>query len=185
MMSIKARIKYWFGLAIAGGLLMFTFYNTNAEKMKKLEVGDKVPHFELKDQFGHLRSIDEWLGKKNMIIYFYPKDHTGGCTAQACRFRDDYEDFFALGAEVIGISGDGQASHEKFAGDYNLPFVLLSDEDRKVRDAFGVGRTWFGLFSARITFVVDKKGNIIHTFEGTLNATKHVEEALNVLREAQ
>jgi peroxiredoxin Q/BCP len=152
--------------------------------MKKLEVGDKVPHFELKDQNGNLRSIEEWLGKKNMVIYFYPKDHTGGCTAQACRFRDDYEDFKELGAEVIGISGDGQNSHEKFAGDYNLPFVLLSDEDRSVRNAFGVGRIWFGLFSARITFVVDKQGTIIHTFEGSIDATKHVEEALKILRAA-
>lgn len=184
-MKRVATISIYIALAMATGVLFLSFNQSNAEKMKKLEVGDMVPHFALKDQNGKLRSVEEWLGKKNMVIYFYPKDHTGGCTAEACRFRDDYEAFQDLGAEVIGISGDGQSSHEKFAGDYNLPFVLLSDEDRKVRDAFGVGHSWFGLFSARITFVVDKQGNIIHTFEGTLNATKHVDEALNVLRKAQ
>lgn len=184
-MKRVATISIIIALAMATGILFLSFNQSNAEKMKKLEVGDMVPHFALKDQNGKLRSVEEWLGKKNMVIYFYPKDHTGGCTAEACRFRDDYEAFQDLGAEVIGISGDGQSSHEKFAGDYNLPFVLLSDEDRMVRDAFGVGHSWFGLFSARITFVVDKQGNIIHTFEGTLNATKHVEEALNVLRTAQ
>ena len=172
-------------LGIAAGVLIFGVIQTNAQKMKELEVGDKVPQFLLKDQNGNERSSAEWLGKKSMVIFFYPKDFTPGCTAEACRFRDDYEDFTDLGAEVIGISGDGQASHEKFSKNYNLPFVLLSDEDRKVQNAFGVGRSWFGLFSARITFVVDKQGKIIHTFEGTLNASKHVEEALNVLRAAQ
>ncbi len=184
-MKRPSRNRIILAFGIAAGVLIFGVIQTNAQKMKKLEVGDKVPHFALKDQNGKLRSVEEWLGKSNMVIYFYPKDHTGGCTAEACRFRDDYEAFQDLGAEVIGISGDGQSSHEKFAGDYNLPFVLLSDENRKVQNAFGVGRSWFGLFSARITFVVDKQGKIIHTFESTLKATKHVEEALNVLRAAQ
>jgi peroxiredoxin Q/BCP len=112
-----------------------------------------------------------------MVVYFYPKDETAGCTAEACSFRDSYEDFTAAGAEVIGISGDSSSSHEKFASHHRLPFVLLSDPDGTARDAFGVKKT-LGLIPGRYTFVVDRKGVIQHGFESQVRVGKHVDEAL-------
>ena len=123
-----------------------------------LKVGDRIPHFELLNQHGELFKSETVLGVKPLVVYFYPKDETPGCTAEACSFRDHYEEFLELGAEVIGISSDGVKSHQKFATRHKLPFVLLSDSKKKVQRLFKLPKILFGLFTKRITFVIDKDG---------------------------
>ena len=148
---------------------------------KLLAVGDTAPNFRLPTSNGSYVSLADFLGKKNVVVYFYPKDFTQGCTAEACSFRDSYESFKDLGAEVIGISSDGQNSHRDFAQQYHLPFILLSDVDDAVRKAYGVKKT-LGLFAGRVSFVVDKKGIIRHVFSSQTRATAHVGEALILLK---
>lgn len=99
-----------------------------------LQIGDKIPNFTAIDSSGNYFDSSAIVGIRPVVLYFYPKDNTPGCTAQACSFRDQYEDFKDLGAEVIGISGDSAASHEKFIQKYNLPFILISDSDKKIRN---------------------------------------------------
>ena len=149
--------------------------------MAKVEVGDIAPDFELKDKDDNLVKLSNYRGKQSVVLYFYPKDETSGCTAQACSFRDSYEDFKAAGAEVIGISSDTKRSHEGFATRHSLPFVLLSDVIGKVRKAYGA-YDMFGLIPGRVTFVIDKEGRVIHKFDSQLSPTKHIEEALNKLK---
>ena len=146
-----------------------------------LQVGDKIPKFTAKDNKGNDFDSDSIIGKKPVVIYFYPKDNTPGCTAQACSFRDQYEDFKDLGAEVIGISSDSIASHEKFIHKYQLPFILLSDSDKKIRTLFGVKSDLFGLLPGRVTYVVDKNG-IIQLIFDSMNATNHIPKALDVIQ---
>lgn len=149
--------------------------------MAKVEVGDIAPDFELKDKDDNLVKLSNYRGKQSVVLYFYPKDETSGCTTQACSFRDSYEDFKAAGAEVIGISSDTKRSHEGFASRHSLPFVLLSDIIGKVRKAYGA-YDMFGLIPGRVTFVIDKEGRVIHKFDSQLSPTKHIEEALNKLK---
>jgi peroxiredoxin Q/BCP len=146
-----------------------------------LQVGDKIPNFNAKDTNGHDFDSLDIVGKKVLVIYFYPKDNTPGCTAQACSFRDQYEDFKDLGAEVIGISSDSEDSHQKFSQQYQLPFILLSDQDKKIRTLFGVKPDLFGLLPGRVTFVVDTNGIIRMVFD-SMQATKHIPKALAVVR---
>lgn len=148
-----------------------------------LKIGDKVPSFILKDQHGNNFNIDSLIGKKALVIFFYPKDFTPGCIKEVCSFRDQYEDFTDLGAEVIGISGDGESSHDKFAKKYELPFTLLSDENKKVRNLFGVKSSLMGLLPGRVTYVIDKSGNVQLIFENQFGAEKHIEESLAILKE--
>lgn len=148
----------------------------------KLKTGSKIPSFILPDQDGNDVDINDMLGKSNLVIYFYPKDDTPGCTAEACTFRDQFVDFKDAGAEVIGISSDSVASHKQFAEKHRLPFRLLSDSAKKVRKAFGVPADMLGLIPGRVTYVVDKQGVIQHIFNSQLNAAKHVEEAIAVLK---
>lgn len=146
-----------------------------------LEKGDKVPHFELKDQEGNLVNSKDLLEKKPLVIYFYPKNFTPGCTKEACSFRDSYEDFKGAGAEVIGISSDSEKSHSKFAQKYKLPFILLSDEKGKVRKQFGIKKSLLGLVPGRETFVVDTDGKVIFKFN-SLDASRHMGKALKALK---
>ncbi len=146
-----------------------------------LKVGDTVPHFTAKDTFGQSFDSTLILGKKPVVIYFYPKDDTRVCTEQACTFRDRYEDFKDLGAEVIGVSGDSSASHQKFASKYQLPFTLLSDSDKKLRHLFGVPTALFGLIPGRVTYVIDEKG-IIRLIFDNLSGKIHIEKALQMLQ---
>jgi peroxiredoxin Q/BCP len=146
-----------------------------------LQVGDKVPDFSAKDSKGNDFDSASIVGKKPAVFYFYPKDNTPGCTAQACSFRDQYEDFKDLGAEVIGISSDGVESHKKFAQQYKLPFLLLSDNDKKLRNLFGVKPSLFGLIPGRVTYVVDKNGIIRLVFD-SLVATNHIPRALETVK---
>ena len=129
-----------------------------------LEIGTKAPNFTLKDKNGVDVSLSDFLGKK-VVLYFYPRDNTPGCTRQACAFAGAYKQFEAKGVEVIGISKDSVASHVKFAEKYNLPFVLLSDPDRVAIEAYGVwqekkqyGKVAFGV--VRTTFIIDENGNV-------------------------
>jgi len=146
-----------------------------------LKVGDTIPNFSSKDTNGNLFESKNLVGQKPVVIYFYPKDNTPGCTAQACSFRDQYQDFQDLGAEVIGISSDSEASHQKFSKQYKLPFILLSDNDKKVRNLFGVPAGLFGLIPGRVTYVADKQGIIKMIFDSVL-ATKHIPKALEAIK---
>ena len=121
------------------------------------------------------------MGHKPLVIYFYPKDNTPGCTAQACSFRDQYEDFKDLGAEVIGISSDSVSSHQQFTRQFKLPFILLSDSDKKIRKLFGVPTGMFGLIPGRVTYVTDKNGVVQMIFDSML-ATKHIPKALEAIK---
>lgn len=145
-----------------------------------LQVGDKIPIFSAKDNNGNDFDSDSIIGRNPVVIYFYPKDNTPGCTAQACSFRDQYEDFKDLGAEVIGISSDSIASHEKFIQKYNLPFILLSDSDKKIRNLFGVKANLFGLLPGRVTYVADKNGIIQLVFDSMM-ASNHIPKALEII----
>jgi len=146
-----------------------------------LKVGDTIPNFSSKDTNGNLFESKNLVGQKPVVIYFYPKDNTPGCTAQACSFRDQYQDFQDLGAEVIGISSDSEASHQKFSKQYKLPFILLSDNDKKIRNLFGVPAGLFGLIPGRVTYVADKQGIIKMIFDSVL-ATKHIPKALEAIK---
>jgi peroxiredoxin Q/BCP len=147
----------------------------------ELKVGDKIPNFRAKDTNGNDFDSQKIIGQKPLVIYFYPKDNTPGCTAQACSFRDQYEDFKDLGAEVIGISSDSIASHQKFTQQYKLPFILLSDTDKNIRKLFGVPSGLFGILPGRVTYVADKTGTIIMVFDSMM-AKRHIPKALEAIR---
>jgi thioredoxin-dependent peroxiredoxin len=143
-------------------------------------VGSKAPDFTLPSQSGEMVSLKEFLGEKVMILYFYPKDDTPGCTKEACAFRDEHEEFGKLDAEVIGVSSDSVESHRRFAEKHDLSFTLLSDEGGKVRKLYGVSNT-FGIFPGRVTYVIDEAGVVRHVFSSQIGAVKHVEGALKSL----
>lgn len=145
-----------------------------------LKVGEVVPYFELQDQEGELFKSDTLIGKKPVVVYFYPKDETPGCTAEACSFRDNYEDFIALGAEVIGISSDSIGNHKRFAKQHRLPFILLADTHKKVQRLFKLPKMLFGLYTKRITFVISPTGEVVYVHDSLL-ATSHIKKALKAL----
>ena len=147
-----------------------------------IEAGQPAPDFELPDAEGKPVRLADFRGKKAIVLYFYPKDDTPGCTAEACSFRDSYEDFSDAGAEVIGVSSDSTASHAKFAKRHKLPFTLLSDAKGEVRKKYGVPST-MGLLPGRVTYVIDKQGVVRHVFNSQLQATRHVSEALAALEQ--
>jgi peroxiredoxin Q/BCP len=149
-----------------------------------VKVGDKAPNFTLPSQIGDTVTLSEFFGKKNVVLYFYPKDETTGCTKEACTFRDNYEELTNLGAEVIGVSGQSVESHKSFASHYGLPFILLSDEDNNVRELYGVPST-MGIIPGRVTYMIDKKGMVRHIFNSQTQAQKHVEEAKKTLLEIE
>ncbi|MEO0488900.1 MAG: peroxiredoxin [Cyanobacteria bacterium P01_A01_bin.123] len=146
-----------------------------------VKVGDTAPDFALQSASGETVKLSDFKGQKPVVLYFYPKDDTPGCTAEACSFRDSYEAFTDAGAEVIGVSSDSPASHQKFAAKHSLPFTLLSDEGSKMRKAYGVPAT-LGLLPGRVTYVIDPAGTVQHVFNSQFNATAHVGEALGVLQ---
>lgn len=146
-----------------------------------VKVGDIAPDFTLPAQNGSTVSLRDFRGQKAVVLYFYPKDDTPGCTAESCAFRDQYEVFKTAGAEVIGVSGDSKESHQKFAAKYNLPFVLLSDKDDQVRKQYGATMA-FGLIPGRVTYVLDKQGVVQYVFDSMLNFQGHVQEALKTIQ---
>jgi peroxiredoxin Q/BCP len=143
-------------------------------------VGDTAPRFRLPARDGSYVSSDGFRGRK-LVLYFYPKDGTRGCTREACSFRDSYSAFKELGAEIVGISPDSVNAHEKFADDEQLPFPLLSDSDGSTRRAYGVKST-LGLIPGRTTFVIDKQGIIRHVYSSQIHPERHVKEALTALK---
>jgi thioredoxin-dependent peroxiredoxin len=145
-----------------------------------LQVGDTAPDFELPSQAGDTVKLSDHRGHW-VVVYFYPQDDTPGCTAEACSFRDNYEDFTDAGAAVIGISGDSVESHVKFADKHNLPFTLLSDGDGQLRKAWGVSKS-LGLLPGRVTYVIDPEGVVQKRFSSQLRAKQHHQEALSTIR---
>lgn len=145
-----------------------------------LKKGDRLPDIALEDQDGKILALHSFIGKP-LVIYFYPKNNTRVCTAQACGFRDNYEAFLESNAEIIGISSDSSDSHKEVANRRNLPFILLSDAKKEARKAFGLPSI-LGLLPGRVTFIADQEGIIKHTFRADFNANKHIEEALKVVQ---
>jgi len=148
-----------------------------------LDIGTTLPQFSLKDQYGNDFSVTELKGKNPIVIYFYPKNFTPGCTKEACSFRDAFQDFSDEGAIVIGISSDSEASHKKFASRYNLPFTLLADSNKKVRKMFGVKNSMLGLLPGRETFVFNDNGELTFKFN-SIGAEDHIKKALRHLKKS-
>jgi peroxiredoxin Q/BCP len=147
-------------------------------------VGDKAPDFTLPSQSGEQVRLQDRLGDQVVVLYFYPKDNTSGCTAEACAFRDSHETFTDAGAEVIGVSSDSADKHAAFAGRHNLPFTLLSDRGGRVRKSYGVPSV-FGVIPGRVTYVIDRAGTVRHVFSSMTNIDQHVNDALEVVRKLQ
>jgi thioredoxin-dependent peroxiredoxin len=151
---------------------------------KGIQTGDKAPDFTLPSQSGEQVRLYDRLGGNAVVLYFYPKDNTSGCTAEACAFRDSYEVFTDAGAEVIGVSSDSVDKHAGFAGKHSLPFTLLSDSGGQVRKLYGVPAT-FGLIPGRVTYVIDRDGTVRHVFNSMTNIGQHVGDALKTVQELQ
>jgi len=149
-----------------------------------IQVGDQAPDFTLPSQSGEPVRLYDRLGERVIVLYFYPKDNTSGCTAEACAFRDSYETFTDAGAEVIGISSDSTDKHAAFAGRHNLPFTLLSDRGGRVRKSYGVPSV-LGVIPGRVTYVIDRTGTVRHVFSSMTNIDQHVNDALEVVRKLQ
>jgi thioredoxin-dependent peroxiredoxin len=145
-----------------------------------IQVGESAPDFTLTSQRGEPISLKDFRGQKCVVLYFYPKDDTPGCTKESCGFRDRYESFTEAGAEVIGISGDSIDSHQKFATKYQLPFTLVSDAGDRVRKLYGVPAT-LGLLPGRVTYVIDRDGVVRHIFNSQFNFQGHIDESLKIL----
>jgi peroxiredoxin Q/BCP len=151
--------------------------------MIQVKKGDIIPSFSLLDQNGVMIDIETLKGKKKLVIFFYPKDDSPGCTKEACYFRDLFEVFREADAEIIGISGQSVESHKKFAEKHRLSYTLLSDKSNRVRKLFGVATNVFGLLPGRVTYIADKDGRIVHVFNSQAQAEKHVDEALRILKD--
>ena len=145
-----------------------------------LAVGQPAPDFTAPQTGGGEFRLADAKGKRAVVLYFYPKDETPGCTAEACAFRDSYEIFQDAGAEVVGVSGDSVESHERFADAHELPFTLLSDKGGALRRLYGVKAT-LGVWPGRVTFVIDREGIVRHVFASQTGAVRHVEEALRTI----
>ena len=149
--------------------------------MSGIGVGAEAPDFTKTTQNGESITLSQYRGDKTVVLYFYPKDETPGCTAEACTFRDNFEDFVDAGAVVIGVSQDSDSSHKRFAEHHRLPFLLVSDRDKSLQKAYGVPKA-MGLLPGRVTYVIDRDGTVQHVFNSMLNAKKHVREALEVVK---
>jgi thioredoxin-dependent peroxiredoxin len=170
--SLKGTLK--------GDFVMSTHEEQVQPVQGKVQVGDSAPDFTLPDQSGKPVSLGEFLGKTDIVLYFYPRDNTAVCTAEACAFRDSYGLFKQAGAEVIGVSSDSVESHRQFATAHQLPFILLSDADSIIRKRYGVP-TAFGL-PGRVTYIIDRQGRVHRIFFSQFTAEKHVTEALSTLQ---
>lgn len=161
---------------------MFNLFSFANQTDKPLKEGDILPSFALLNEKSERINIGDLIGKKALVIYFYPKDDTPGCTKEACSFRDSFADFKDIGAEVFGISADRPASHRKFIEKYKLPFSLLSDANNYVRDKiFGVKRDILGLLPGRVTYIINLQGKIIKVYDSASGANHH-EESLKALK---
>jgi peroxiredoxin Q/BCP len=141
-----------------------------------IQAGDKAPDFTLPSQAGEPVRLSDRLGEHSVVLYFYPKDETSGCTAEACAFRDSYE--------VIGVSSDSVDKHAGFADHHKLPFTLLSDQGGAVRKSYGVPAA-LGVLPGRVTYVIDRAGTVRHVFNSMLNIGRHIDDALTVVKKLQ
>jgi len=176
--NLKQRIRWmmlWAVCVLLGVLAGVTIM------AKGIEVGDRAPEFTATAQTGETIRLADYLGKESVVVYFYPKDNTPGCTTQACSFRDAYEAFTEAGAVVIGISGDTLESHRQFADEKKLPFLLVSDQNGSIRKAFGVPST-LGIIPGRVTYVIDREGIVRMKFNSQMDPKRHIDEALQVVR---
>jgi len=149
---------------------------------ESIKVGDIAPNFALFSETGEAVELQDYLGKKPIVLFFYPKNNTIICTKEVCHFRDNFDEFKKINnAEVIGISSDTEDSHKQFSEVNKLPFTLLSDPDEDVRREYGVPKT-LGIVPGRVTYVIDKDGVIRHIFSSQLNYKRHVNEALSALK---
>ncbi|MGH7849762.1 MAG: peroxiredoxin [Thermodesulfobacteriota bacterium] len=150
--------------------------------MESVKIGDRAPGFSLPSESGESVDIGDYIGRKPVVLFFYPRDNTAVCTREACAFRDSYGEFRNIdGAEVFGISSDPVESHKRFSSEYGLPFKLLSDENGAVRKLYGVPKT-FGILPGRVTYVIDRVGIVVHIISSQLGYKKHVGEAIKALR---
>jgi peroxiredoxin Q/BCP len=147
-----------------------------------LAIGTPAPEFSLPGSDGKDTALKDLLGRGPIVLFFYPKDDTPGCTTEVCNFRDSYEAFNEAGAVVVGISSDSVESHKKFVSKHSLQFLLLSDKGATVRSSFGVPKT-LGLLPGRVTYVLDAKGVVRHAFNSQFSPAKHIQEALGIVRE--
>jgi len=185
---MKGILKKWLLplILLIASAIYFSFLRNDPDQnhatMNSIKVGDMIPIFTLPDQNGAPFDIKNVLGKK-LVIYFYPKDDSPGCTREACHFRDLFEVFREADAVVIGISGQSVESHRKFAEKYRLSFTLLSDEGNNIRKLFGVPANAFGLLPGRVTYVADRDGKVVYIFNSQAQTERHVDEALKILKE--
>lgn len=149
--------------------------------MSQIQPGQPAPDFELHDQHGQPVRLSQFRGQTAVVLFFYPKDDTTGCTIEACSFRDETPRFDAMGARIMGISSDSTDSHARFAAKHGLPYTLLADPGGKVRAMYGAGGLLFGLIPGRVTFVIDRAGIVRHVFSSQTQFQGHVEEALRAL----
>jgi peroxiredoxin Q/BCP len=147
-----------------------------------VRIGNRAPSFSLPSESGEIVNLSDYIGRKPVVLFFYPKDNTAVCTKEACAFRDSYAEFREIdGAEVFGISSDPVESHRRFSSEYRLPFRLLSDEKGAVRELYGVPKT-LGILPGRVTYVIDGNGKVIHIISSQLGYKKHVDEAIEALK---
>ena len=148
----------------------------------QITTGDKFPVFTLNNEDGNPVNLQDHIGNP-LVVYFYPKDDTPGCTKEACSFRDNFEDFEDAGAKVFGISADSPRSHKAFKAKHRLPFTLLSDRHNKIRKQLGIKASLLGLLPGRVTYIIDRDGTVKHHFTSQFEAQKHVTESLRVIKE--
>jgi len=149
-----------------------------------IETGERAPDFHVTLTDGTPATLQDFIARGPLVLFFYPKDNTPGCTAEVCSFRDDYTSFTAIGAHVLGISSDTAASHAAFSAKHDLPFPLASDLDGAVRKAYGIPKT-FGLLPGRVTFVIGTDGVVLNTFNSQFAPQKHISAALEALQSAR
>ena len=161
---------------ITGLVFMISFIFAGSE----LKQGDQAPDFSLKDSNGKVHKLSDYKGKM-VVLYFYPKDFTGGCTAEACNLRDNYSELTDKGIVILGVSYDDTASHRKFSEEYNLPFTLLSDTKKEVAEKYNAKQPIIGaLVSKRITYLIDGDGKIVHIFND-VDAGNHTAQILEIV----
>ena len=178
------RTRNFYRIYLLVYLLLFTGYSATSKTKNNdmaLKIGDTIPEIVLKDQNGNWFDLKKETAGKNVVLFFYPKDDSQGCTKQACTFRDQFQDFADADAVVIGISGQSVESHKHFEQKNRLNYTLLSDEGNKIRRKFGVPTNFFGLLPGRVTYVIDKTGKIVYTFNSQMKFDEHVENTLNFL----
>lgn len=183
--SARGFLLLWIALELAGSFSSEPQGDSpgslqGRRHMTKLKIGDKAPNFVATTYQGARITLDDFLGKRGIVIFFYPKDGTPVCTQEACAFRDSYEKFVEAGTEVVGVSADQDSVHRSFAEKHKLSFPLISDSDGSLRQAFGVPKT-FGIFPGRVTYVIDKQGIIRHIFSAQFASDEHVRQALSAI----